>query len=272
MSDIFISYASEDRQRAHALANVLLGLGYSVWWDHDLLGGEQFGDVIERELGLAKWAIVLWSEHAKKSIWVKSEATKALERGMLIPARIDNVEIPLPFGSVHTIDLSNWSGEDTDDSFLQLRNAINKRVGIPAVLPPRTIIAWLFKFVHRHRAVISIAGLALAAYLMVLLYPHVVVADLYAHPGGSFERRGSVWVEYPEYSPGQNFKFSSTGFDTSYLYLVDSSRHKPGDTTRVFYMRLPLKGGMAQWSYPNPYIWQDLYMVTPKSPNSGDSR
>ena len=273
MSDIFISYTSADRPQAKILSSQLLELGYSVWWDRDLCGGEEYGDVIETELYQANLAIVLWSESAKKSIWVKGEATKALEAGKLIPVRIDNLQIPLPFGGVHTIDLSTWSGEASDQPFQQLLKTIDKRLKTPPVIPlvppkkPNIFHAGFFKFVRRYWMIISMIGVTLAAYSVVLLYPHAVVADLYSHPGGSFERKGSEWIEYPEYSPGQNFKFLSEGFDTSYLYLVDRSRHKPGDNTRVFYMRLPLKGGMAQWSYPNPYIWQDLYMVTPQSPH-----
>ncbi len=33
MADIFLSYASEDRERVQPLAEVLEGQGYSVWWD-----------------------------------------------------------------------------------------------------------------------------------------------------------------------------------------------------------------------------------------------
>ncbi|MHC2148349.1 toll/interleukin-1 receptor domain-containing protein [Pseudomonas sp. 210_17 TE3656] len=261
MSDVFISYASENRKHAQWLATALVNQRYTVWWDRELLaGGVPYGDVIEHELTLAKRVIVLWSEHAKRSIWVRSEATKALDK--VVSVRIDDVTPPLPFDALQIIDLSDWRGEEGDASFQQLCRALGSKVAPPEV----SWIRSLLKFVRRYRVLFSMLGLAVVVYLGVLLYPFIVVADLYTHPGGSFERKGGVWVEYPEYAPGHNFTFSSAGYDPSYLYLYDSSRHQPGDSTRVFYMRLPLRGGMAQWSYPNPFNWQDLYRITPGSP------
>lgn len=37
MTEIFISYAREDRDRADTLANVLTALGWSVWWDQKII-------------------------------------------------------------------------------------------------------------------------------------------------------------------------------------------------------------------------------------------
>jgi hypothetical protein len=36
MSDIFISYAREDRPRAQQLAEALAGQGWDVWWDYSI--------------------------------------------------------------------------------------------------------------------------------------------------------------------------------------------------------------------------------------------
>jgi len=53
MSDIFISYASEDRPFAMAIARALEGAGWSVWWDRNILAGRRFAEVIEDEIGKA---------------------------------------------------------------------------------------------------------------------------------------------------------------------------------------------------------------------------
>ena len=85
MSDIFISYASEDRDRAKALAEALKAQGWSVWWDPDIPAGGTFDDVIEEALGKAKCTIVLWSRHSVGSRWVRTEAAEGAERGILVP-------------------------------------------------------------------------------------------------------------------------------------------------------------------------------------------
>ena len=50
MADVFISYASEDRDRAAKLASALGERGWSVWWDRKIVAGQAFDQAIEREL------------------------------------------------------------------------------------------------------------------------------------------------------------------------------------------------------------------------------
>jgi hypothetical protein len=59
MSDIFISYASEDRSRAAAVAKALEAKGWSVWWDRNIPTGKRFHEVIEEEIGKARCMVVL---------------------------------------------------------------------------------------------------------------------------------------------------------------------------------------------------------------------
>jgi hypothetical protein len=44
--DVFISYAREDRSTAQALAGALSAAGLNVWWDRQIIGGQDFTDVI----------------------------------------------------------------------------------------------------------------------------------------------------------------------------------------------------------------------------------
>jgi tetratricopeptide (TPR) repeat protein len=64
MADIFVSYASEDRERVRGLVELLESHGWSVWWDRSLKAGETWPDVIERELGRARCVLVVWSNDA----------------------------------------------------------------------------------------------------------------------------------------------------------------------------------------------------------------
>jgi hypothetical protein len=74
MADVFISYGSEDRDFARIVSYVLERYGYSVWWDRRLLGGQNFLDKIEQELKRARCVLVLLTEAAKQSEWVRFEA------------------------------------------------------------------------------------------------------------------------------------------------------------------------------------------------------
>jgi hypothetical protein len=58
MSDIFISYVSEDREKARELAEALSRRGWSVWWDRKIPLGKSFDEVIEKALAESKCVIV----------------------------------------------------------------------------------------------------------------------------------------------------------------------------------------------------------------------
>jgi hypothetical protein len=49
MSDIFISYARQDRPRAEAIAKALEDHGWSVWWDWNIPAGETSRQVIQEQ-------------------------------------------------------------------------------------------------------------------------------------------------------------------------------------------------------------------------------
>lgn len=82
-------------------------------------------------------------------------------------------------------------------------------------------------------------------------------------PTGAFKKQGSHWVEFPPYASNRFFSFEETGTDGSYVYLVDRSRSKPGEANNPMMMRLPVRGGNAQWSYQNPVVWSDVTVVVP---------
>jgi hypothetical protein len=50
MSDIFISYSSEDRDRVLPLVNALEKTGWSVFWDRDIPTGRTWLQVIGAEI------------------------------------------------------------------------------------------------------------------------------------------------------------------------------------------------------------------------------
>lgn len=140
MADVFISYASGDRERAHKMASALEARGWTVWWDRKLIVGQSYDQVIEQELEIAKSVVVLWSKNAVVSEWVKNEAAVAAERGILVPALIDDVKLPLEFRRRQTADLINWDGEPTHGGFLALCDGIAlKGAGAVTDSPPQSV-------------------------------------------------------------------------------------------------------------------------------------
>ena len=112
-SDIFLSYASEDRERVRPLVERLEEHGWSVWWDPKIPVSKTFPRVIEEALAAASAVLVVWSKASVKSEWVDIEAAKGRQRGVLVPVRLDEVDLPLEFSRMQTADLTEWDGSSS---------------------------------------------------------------------------------------------------------------------------------------------------------------
>jgi tetratricopeptide (TPR) repeat protein len=128
-TQVFLSYAREDFDTAQALAEALVADGHRVWWDRRLGGGMDFAAEIERQLAAARVAVVLWSGLSVQSGFVRDESTRAREAGKLLPVRIDEVVLPLGFGTLHTLDLIGWDGDADDAACVALRDEVRRQVG-----------------------------------------------------------------------------------------------------------------------------------------------
>jgi len=112
MADIFISYSKKDVKHVRLFAAALEAEGYSVWWDKNLESGDDFSEVILKQLQLARAVIVLWTEHSINSTFVYAEAQYALHNDKLIPIAINGVsyeDIRPPFNALHTSSLEEPS-------------------------------------------------------------------------------------------------------------------------------------------------------------------
>jgi len=123
-SDIFISYASADRETARSLARALSENGWAVWWDRTIPPGKTFDEVIESALDSARCVIVLWSSASVSSRWVKSEAEEAARRQILVPALIQEVRIPLAFRHIQAARLVDWNGSSDNPELEQLMSSV----------------------------------------------------------------------------------------------------------------------------------------------------
>jgi len=169
MADVFVSYASADRDRAAQLAGALGALGWSVWWDRKIIAGQAFDQAIERELESAKSVIVLWSNQSIGSEWVKNEAAAASERGVLVPATIESVKPPLEFRRKQTADLIDWNGEPSHSGFQALCEGVANTIGAAPLRQarPRQSQKWQWNNRGALAAILTIAiALGLSVYLI----------------------------------------------------------------------------------------------------------
>jgi tetratricopeptide (TPR) repeat protein len=136
MSEIFISYAREDRNQAERLARVFEQQKWSVWWDKVIPPGGKYADFIGAELQSARAVIVLWSNASVASDWVKDEAQEGANRHVLVPALIDKVSPPYGFRQLQTADLSDWDGSTSHAELQSLVRSVGALIDKPVTEPP----------------------------------------------------------------------------------------------------------------------------------------
>ena len=131
MADIFISYASEDRDKAEILASNLQEQGRSVWWDRDLPFGRPFDEVIRTELKNSGCVVAIWTERAVNSLYVIGEARDALRLGKLISVflSVPHVVLPYDLQAIQGVELIDWHGDASNIEFQRLARGITTLLG-----------------------------------------------------------------------------------------------------------------------------------------------
>ncbi len=129
MTDIFISYASDDRPTAKSLADALTQQGFSVWWDRKIPTGEAFDEELEKQLEQARAVVVLWSSRSVKSKWVRDETSEGLAKKALFPVMIEDVRLPFGYRRIQTADFKQWKAGDSHLGFDQLVTSLRRAFG-----------------------------------------------------------------------------------------------------------------------------------------------
>jgi|ERR1051325_1932694 hypothetical protein len=138
---IFLSYAHEDREAVDGYYTRLKSRGYSPWIDfRDILPGQNWELEIQRQTRESDAVIVFLSRTAiGKTGYVQAEQTRLLEQLerrqentiYLIPARIDECELPTRFSKLRHIDLFS---EDGWERLLAALEKANESISAGAVV------------------------------------------------------------------------------------------------------------------------------------------
>ena len=97
--DIFISYKSEDYNKALEVKNWLEALAFKVWMaPEDIPGGSNYAEAIPKGIENCKVLVLILSERAQESIWVRREVESAVEaKKLVIPIKIEKCEMTPQF-------------------------------------------------------------------------------------------------------------------------------------------------------------------------------
>jgi formylglycine-generating enzyme required for sulfatase activity len=129
LSDIFLSYASEDLERIKPLANALQAQGWTVFYDRTIPPGKTWRQVIGKHLDECHCIVVAWSTYSVDSHWVCEEADIGREENRLIPIKLDDVKSQLGFRSIQSADLTGWRGDTQAFGYLALCEQLSEHLG-----------------------------------------------------------------------------------------------------------------------------------------------
>ena len=128
MADVFVSYARSDKARVAPLVAAIEAQGWSVWWDPDIAAGQEFDRQIAAELKAAAAVVVVWTPNSVESRWVRGEARDAADRGVLVPVRFANAELPIDVRAIHTTDLDGWGDDSGGPQVQELLRALGAMI------------------------------------------------------------------------------------------------------------------------------------------------
>lgn len=132
MTDIFISYHSEDREVALELNALFVEEGWDTFIDIEgISAGEDYPSILDQRLKSAKAVVAIWTRKALTRPWVRRECLAALDRGILVPTAprpLEPNDIPIAFAGVQYVRLQHDTGRLDAPSAEQLKAAIKRRI------------------------------------------------------------------------------------------------------------------------------------------------
>lgn len=127
--DVFLVSAIEDRDMAKLVARRLRSLKFKVWFDQKQTD-EVFDAKDARNAGKSESMLVLWSEAAVKSDWVRAAASVGHSRpGMLVQTSLDKTIPYEPFKTDKRFSLAGMTSRKMPEGFYQTVEELGRRQG-----------------------------------------------------------------------------------------------------------------------------------------------
>jgi hypothetical protein len=123
MADIFIIYASENRQVAKLLYAEL-----SLKWDvvYDYFSVDDFAIYIEEQISKAKCVLPVFSSESQNKNYFTDELRLAKKyEKPLVAIKIDDSDNPFGFGQISFCEFKEWGGHRQHSGFKQLQHKIS---------------------------------------------------------------------------------------------------------------------------------------------------
>lgn len=161
MAQIFISYKSSERAEISRIASGIEAEGFSVWWDFSLRGGQDYSQVIDGEIANAKVVMPIWSRDSIKSRWVSAEAERGWDK--LFPVCVDDVQPPLPYNKLHTLELIGWNGDRSDPRWRRMIADLQAIISGTPFAPVQTLTLGAARAGKKARRAVIFTGWVAAA-------------------------------------------------------------------------------------------------------------
>jgi Tol biopolymer transport system component len=164
MTSIFISYDRDNKPFIQELAGKLRRVYDEVWFDQDLLGGQNWADEIRRQIERADIFMFMLSAESVQSQYCKLEFDEAQKlKKPILPVKINTVEPPGFLHEYQYVDMS--TGNITADNVTELTAALNRIVDRMT----RALRAQQDVLLKQRRRSVRVRWIALAILLAVLL-------------------------------------------------------------------------------------------------------
>ena len=135
--DVFVAYAPEDRDMAALVTRRLRALKFKVRFSKTQ-EDPVFDDKDARDALRSQSMLVLWSEAAVQSDWVRAAASIGHSReGTLVETALDDVTPYEPFQNSHRFDLAGFTSRTTVEGWYKTVEELGRRDG------RRDLRAWI---------------------------------------------------------------------------------------------------------------------------------